>query len=428
MIARAQYLQQLISKKGNGLVKVITGIRGCGKTILLFGLYYQHLRSLGVDEDHIIRLALDDDALIRYRNPIELGSYIRSLLVDKDKTYYIFLDEIRMVETIKNPYLDQGTVGFVDVLLGLMKKKNADVYVTGSNSKMLSSDVLTQFRGRGDEVRVHPLSFAEFRSAYEGDKRDAWREYRLYGGMPYVLSLKSHREKSEYLKGLLHSYLKDIREKRKLRHPAAMKELLDLLASSVGALTSHLQLANALKADRHVELGYDAVGRYADHLLDAFVLRQARRYDVKAHRRVAPPLKYYFEDIGLRNALLDFQRLGDEPVMENILYNELLIRGFDVDVGVVEYNYKDADGKSKKTNLGIDFVANDCTQTYYVQSAPYVGEEEKRLPVVRPYKYVPDSFKKLVVVKDSIIPWRDEQGILYMGIEQFLLDPHSMDL
>ncbi len=431
MIARDRYLQQLIAKKENGLIKVITGIRRCGKSFLLFEIYHQYLNSIGVDDAHIIELALDDDENMRYRNPIELGAYIRSLLVDTDKTYYIFLDEIQKVKEIKNPYLDaeDEKVGFVDVLLGLMKKKNADVYVTGSNSKMLSSDILTEFRGRGDEIHVHPLSYAEFYSAYDGDKRDAWPEYYTYGGMPFILSLKDHRAKNQYLTALFQNiYLTDILERHTLQNPAVLDDLLDVLSSSVGSLTNPLKIANTFKTKKQLKVADTTITKYIGYLIDAFVLSKAQRYDVKGRKYIGSPMKYYFSDIGLRNARLNFRQTEETHIMENILYNELVMRGFSVDVGVVEYNYKDAEGKSKKTNLEIDFVASEGSRKYYIQSALSVGDEEKRIQEVRPYMNVADSFRKIVVVKDHIIPWHDERGVLYIGIERFLLEADSLEL
>lgn len=431
MIERKQYLDQLISKKENGMIKVITGIRRCGKSYLLFEIYHQYLNSIGVDEDHIIELALDDDENIKYRNPLELGEYIRSLLVDKDKMYYIFLDEIQKVKTIKNPYLDDEneTVGFVDVLLGLMKKKNADVYVTGSNSKMLSSDILTEFRGRGDEIRVHPLSFSEFYSAYTGDKRDAWREYYTYGGMPYLCSLNDHRAKAGYLSGLFENiYLSDILERHSIRDKSVLDDILDVVSSSVGSLTNPGKLADTFASVKQMKISADSVSRYLDYFIDAFMLSKAQRYDIKGRKYIGSPQKYYYSDIGLRNVRLNFRQTEENHIMENILYNELILRGFTVDVGVVEYNYKDAEGKSKKTNLEVDFVITDGSRKYYIQSALTVGEEEKRLQEVRPYTRIPDSFKKIVVVKDNIIPWHDENGVLYIGIEEFLLDDSAINL
>ena len=430
MIERNRYLNQLISKKENGMIKVITGIRRCGKSYLLFDIYHKYLNSIGVDDEHIIELALDDDENIKYRNPLELGNYIRSLLCDKDKMYYIFLDEIQKVKTIKNPYLeDEGeTVGFVDVLLGLMKKKNADVYVTGSNSKMLSSDILTEFRGRGDEIKVHPLSFSEFYGAYGGDKRDAWLEYYTYGGMPYICTLSDHRAKASYLTGLFDNiYLSDILERHSIRDKSVLDDILNVVSSSIGSLSNPVKIADTFASVKHIKISSESVSRYLDYFIDAFMLSKAQRYDIKGRKYIGSPQKYYFADIGLRNARLNFRQTEENHIMENIIYNELIIRGFTVDVGVVEYNYKDSEEKNKKTNLEVDFVITDGSQKYYIQSALSVGEEEKRLQEIRPFSRIPDSFKKIVVVKDNIIPWYDENGILYIGIEKFLLDKTAID-
>lgn len=424
MIERKRYLEQLINKKENGLIKVITGIRRCGKSYLLFEIYHQYLNSIGIDNEHIIELALDDDENIRYRNPLELGEYIRSKLVDQDKIYYIFLDEIQKVKTIKNPYLDENdTVGFVDVLLGLMKKKNADVYVTGSNSKMLSSDILTEFRGRGDEIHVYPLSFSEFYSAFNGDKHDAWQNYFTYGGMPFITTLSDRHEKSQYLQNLFENiYLKDILERHKIQNHDVLDSLLDVISSSIGSLTNPTKIANTFKSMQKNNVSDDTIAQYLDWFTDSFLIEKAKRYDIKGRKYIGSPLKYYYTDIGLRNARFNFRQTEENHIMENIIYNELILRGFSVDVGVVEYNYKDDEGKSKKTNLEVDFVVSDNIHKYYIQSALTVGEEEKRLQEVKPYTRIPDSFKKIVVVKDDIIPWYDENGVLYIGIEKFLLD------
>ncbi len=431
MIERKKYLDQLIAKKENGMIKVITGIRRCGKSYLLFEIYHQYLSSIGVDDDHIIELALDEIENIKYRNPIQLDEYIRSLLVDKDKMYYIFLDEIQKVKTIKNPYLDdeEETVGFVDVLLSLMKKKNADVYVTGSNSKMLSKDILTEFRGRGDVVHVYPLSYSEFYSAFPGDKHEAWQSYFTYGGMPFALTLTDHKAKSEYLHNLFQNiYLKDILERHKISNKDLLDDLLDIVSSSLGSLTNPNKIADTFKSVKNVSVSDDSISKYLDYFIDAFVLAKSKRYDIKGRKYIGSPLKYYYTDIGLRNARLNFRQTEENHIMENIIYNELVIRGYDVDVGVVEYNFKDKDGKSKKTNLEVDFVVGDGSRRYYIQSALTVGEEDKRLQEVRPYSRIPDSFKKIVVVKDNIVPWHDENGIMYIGIEQFLLDESAIGL
>lgn len=432
MIERKRYLDKLIRKKENGLIKVITGIRRCGKSFLLFNIYHSYLNSIGVKDEQIIELALDDDANIMYRNPLELGKYIRSMIVDTNKKHYVFLDEIQKVATIKNPYLEDSAekIGFVDVLLGIMKIKNVDIYVTGSNSKMLSSDILTEFRGRGDEIRVNPLSFAEFYNAYEGDKREAWREYFTYGGMPLVTAQKTHADKSKYLQDLFDKiYLDDIIARNNInKNKSLLEDALNVVSSSIGSLTSPHNLANTFSSKKNIKIDEETVMKYLDSFIDAFILYKAQRYDVKGRKYIGSPLKYYFSDIGLRNARLNFRQLEENHIMENIIYNELLIREFNVDVGVVEYNYRAEDGKSKRTQLEVDFVANRASQRYYIQSALSVGNEDKRLQETNSLNRIDDSFKKIVVVKDDIIPWHDEKGILYIGVERFLLDENAMNL
>lgn len=431
MIERKKYLDKLISKKENGLVKVITGIRRCGKSYLLFNIYKDYLISTGVSEEQIIELALDDDENIRYRNPLELGEYLRSLTADKSKTYYIFLDEIQKVVSIQNPYIKdvEDKIGFVDVLLGLMKHDNIDVYVTGSNSKMLSSDILTEFRGRGDEIRVNPLSFGEFYNAYEGDKRDALQEYYTYGGLPLVMKKRGHEDKAKYLQTLFDKiYLSDIMERNKILHEkSVLDDILNIVSSSIGSLTNAGNIAKTFKSNRQINIDNATVGRYLDLFIDAFMLYKADRYDVKGRKYIGSPLKYYFSDVGLRNARLQFRQMEENHIMENIIYNELICREFNVDVGVVEYFYRGEDGKSKRANLEIDFIANKGSQKYYIQSALTVSDEEKKEQEIRSLNRVGDSFKKIVVVKDNIIPWHDETGIYYIGIEKFLLDENAMN-
>lgn len=432
MIERKKYLDKLISRKQNGLVKVITGIRRCGKSYLLFNIYKDYLKSIGVEDECIICLALDDDENIRYRNPLELGKYIRSVTSDESKEYYVFLDEIQKVVTIQNPYVEgvEDKISFVDVVLGLMKRENIDVYVTGSNSKMLSSDILTEFRGRGDEIRVNPLSFAEFYNAFEGDKRDAWQEYYTYGGLPLVLAKKGHEEKAKYLSTLFDTiYLSDIMDRNSLAHEKnLLDDILNLISSSIGSLTNANKIANTFKSERQISVSHATVSKYLDYLIDSFLIYSASRYDVKGRKYIGSPYKYYFSDVGLRNARLNFRQQEENHIMENIIYNELCIRDFNVDVGIVEYCYKDAEKKSKRAYLEIDFIANKGSKKYYVQSALTVADEEKREQEIRSLKRVGDSFKKIVVVKDNIIPWHDDDGILYIGIEQFLLDENAMDM
>lgn len=424
MIDRTDYLNMLIERRENGMVKVITGLRRCGKSFLLFEIYRQYLLSNGIKEDEIIALALDDDENAMYRNPLRLGEYIRSRIVDPRKTYYIFIDEIQKVASIKNPYLDdpEEKIGFVDVVLGLMKKPNVDVYVTGSNSKMLSSDIMTEFRGRGDEVRISPLSFQEFYAAYEGDKHQAWHEYFVYGGMPFLMRLKTHQAKSKYLTDLFETiYLADIRERHRLADKQVLDDLLDVVSSAIGSLTNPSKIADTFKSNKRSNVTDDTIAKYLDYFADAFLITKAKRYDIKGRKYIGSPFKYYYTDIGLRNARLNFRQTEENHIMENIIYNELVTRGYNVDVGTMEYNSTE-DGKNKKLRLEVDFVAHVGDRRYYIQSALSVGEETKRMQEIRPFTRITDSFKKIIVIKDDILPWYDDRGVLYIGIEKFLLD------
>ena len=431
MINRMQYLNKLIKKEHNGLIKVITGIRRCGKSYLLFNIFYNYLISQGVKDDHIICLALDEAKNIKYRSPLFLDEYIQNNIKD-DNQYYIFLDEIQKVKAIKNPYLDddEEKITFVDVLLGLMKKSNVDIYVTVSNSKMLSSDILTEFRGRSDEIRVHPLSYLEFYNAYNGDKHKAWSEYVMYGGMPYIMSLESHEEKVSYLQGLFDKvYIADVLERRKLiNDKAVLEDLLDLISSSVGSLTNPTKLANTFKSVKHISISSKTISRYLDYFQDAFMINKVQRYDIKGKSYIESPLKYYFEDIGLRNARLNFRQQEETHIMENIIYNELCLRGYSVDVGVVEHSIKNTDGKNQRVQQEVDFVANKGSNRYYIQSAFAIPDEAKREQETKVFSKISDSFKKIVVMRENIIPWHDEKGILYIGVEQFLLDERALGL
>ncbi len=430
MIERKQYLDKLIRKKENGLVKIITGIRRCGKSYLLFNIYYDYLKSIGVDDKHIITLALDENQNAKYRNPLHLDEYIQSKLQD-DKMHYVFLDEIQKVKSVKNPYLEdeEEKIGFVDVLLGLMKKPNVDLYVTGSNSKMLSSDILTEFRGRGDEIRVNPLSYKEFYDAYKKDKHLAWQEYFTYGGMPFIMSLETHEDKRNYLTNLFEQvYLSDILERHHLQNDKRiLEDLLNIISSSVGSLTNPTKLSNTFLSVKHINIKNTTISNYLDYFIDAFMIFKAQRYDIKGKKYIETPLKYYFSDIGLRNARLNFRQQEETHIMENIIYNELLIRGFSVDVGIVEYNFKSSKGISKKTQLEVDFIANKGSNRYYIQSAFAIPTEDKRKQETKVFSRINDSFKKIVVVKENIIPWHDENGILYVGVEQFLLEDFLHD-
>lgn len=426
MIARPDYLNKLISKKENGLIKIITGNRRCGKSYLLFTIYHEYLVSAGIAENQIIELALDETVNAKYRNPIELDSYIRSLVWDKSKQYYVFLDEIQKVDEIQNPYVDNpnSKITFVDTILGLMKIKNVDLYITGSNSKMLSSDILTEFRDRGDEIRVYPLSFAEFYTSFKGDKNEAWKEYYTYGGMPLAVTKKTPEEKSKYLKDLFTgTYLKDVLERHTITNSTSdLEELLNIISSSIGSLTNPLNLSNTFKTVKKRNLAPETISTYLDYFKDAFLIDSAVRYNIKGKKYISTPLKYYFVDVGLRNARLNFRQQEENHIMENIIFNELKIRGFDVDIGVIEHNTKDATGKSRRNFLEIDFVANKGSNRFYIQSALYVDTQEKREQETQSLNRIHDSFKKIVVVKDDIEPWQDDKGIQYIGIEQFLLE------
>lgn len=426
MYPREQYLKEIISKKDNGRIKIITGLRRSGKSVLLFQLYREWLLGEGVKEDQIIALALDILENARYRNPLELDKYVRDHMVDPKKRYYIFIDEIQFVSEIQNPYVDNedAKITFIDVILGFMHMDNADVYVTGSNSKMLSSDILTQFRDRGDEIRVYPLSFAEFYNEYEGDKRGAWQDYYTYGGMPLATSLESHEEKSRYLRDLFdRTYIKDILERHEIKNDTEVLDiLLDVLASGIGSLTNPSKLANTFKSERQIGIGSETIEKYIGYFEESFLIEKAVRYDVKGRKYIGTPAKYYYTDLGLRNARLWFRQLEETDIMENVLYNDLIRRGMNVDVGVVEYNTKDADGKKIRKQLEVDFVVNQGGKRFYIQSALSIADPDKKEQEIESLKRIPDSFSKMVVVRDYLKPWQDENGITYVGIEQFLLN------
>ena len=426
MYPREQYLNKIISKKDNGRIKIITGLRRSGKSVLLFQLYRDWLIREGIHEDHIIALALDIWENAKYRNPIELDKYVRDRMVADGEKYYIFIDEIQFVAEIQNPYVDNpdAKISFIDVVLGFMQMKNADVYVTGSNSRMLSSDILTQFRDRGDEIRVYPLSFAEFYREYKGDKRGAWQDYYTYGGMPFVTSLETHEEKSRYLKDLFdRTYIKDVLERHEIKNDAAVLSiLLDILASGIGSLTNPTRLSNTFKSERQIAIGSETIEKYIGYFEEAFLIEKAVRYDIKGRKYIGTPAKYYYTDLGLRNVRLGFRQLEETHIMENVLYNDLIRRGMDVDIGVVEYNTKDSSGKKIRKQLEVDFVVNKGEKRFYIQSALSIADPEKKEQEIASLKRIPDSFSKIVVVRDYLNPWQDENGIVYLGIEQFLLN------
>lgn len=426
VIQRNEYLDKMTGKKGNGMIKVITGIRRCGKSFLLFNLFYDHLLESGVKEEQIIMIALDDDLYLKYRDPDELSRYIRGKIVNKDM-YYILIDEIQYAitkEELKNP----ENIRLYNVLNGLMRLRNVDIYVTGSNSKMLTRDVLTAFRGRGDEIKVFPLSFAECFAYMGGDKSEAYEEYALYGGMPLVLTKKSNAEKMTYLQNLFTEvYFKDIVERYDIELPDVLSELTDDLCSSVGSLTNANKISNTLRAVRNLKVSSTTVSNYLNYLIESFLFSNAKRYDVKGKKYFEYPSKYYCTDIGLRNARLNFRQQEETHIMENIIYNELLRREYSVDVGVVEI-VESSGGKRTKKQCEIDFVINKGSKKYYIQSALNVSEPSKLEAELRPLKHIKDFFKKIIIVKTSMKPWTDENGILHLGLYEFLLNENALEL
>lgn len=426
-IERNRYLQKLINSRKNGQVKIITGVRRCGKSYLLSVLYRDYLLQEGVLPEQIITVELDNDINVRCRNPLELGAYLREKVANTEMDYYILLDEIQMVESIKNPYMPKESdskITFVDVLLGLRSLPHVDVYVTGSNSKMLSSDVATAFRDRGEEIHITPLTYDEFYAAYPNEKRYAWREYMTFGGMPYVLHKSTYEEKSRYLQELFRlTYIKDVVERNRLRaNIEVLDELLNVIASSVGSLSNPTRLSNTFKSVKGLNVKNETISTYLDCFIDAYILCKSYRYDIKGRSYIDTPLKYYFTDIGLRNARLNFRQQEENHIMENIIYNELIARGFNVDVGVVEYNHIDENGKKVRSQLEVDFVVNQTENRYYIQSALTVADEDKRKQEVNSLNRIDDSYTKIVVVRDNVLPWTDDKGVQYINIEDFLLD------
>lgn len=414
-IKRDSYVNQLINRKHNGMIKIITGIRRSGKSYLLFKLFYKHLIESGVDESHIITVAFDMRKNTGLRNPDKLCDYVEGLMTD-DGMYYILLDEVQMLES------------FESVLNEFLHFDNADIYVTGSNSKFLSTDVLTEFRGRGDEVHVFPLSFAEFLSVYDGSVGKAWQEYITFGGLPQLCSMATDEQKSEYLRKLIDTvYLTDIIERNGIREPEELSELFNVIASGIGSLTNANKIANTFKSTENSKITPQTVSRYLEYFEQAFILRKAVRYDIKGRKYIGSPAKYYFEDVGLRNARLSFRQTEENHIMENIIYNELRCRGFNVDVGVVEIRGKDGSPNTKR-QYEVDFVANLGSRRYYIQSAFAMNNDEKAEQETRSLKGIDDSFKKIIVVKEDIKVRRDENGFVTMGIFDFLTNPNSLEL
>ena len=426
-IRRDKYLNDLVIRKGNGMIKVVTGIRRCGKTYLVFDLFVRHLIESGVPEDHIITLALDDRANVRYRDVDALYDYLMERIGNDRGVYYVLLDEIQYAITVRELRSKDEPPALYGVLNGLLHRRNVDVYVTGSNSKLLSTDVMTEFRGRGDEVRIHPLTFAEFMQAFDGDRQAGWAEYVMYGGLPLTLSMHTPEQKASYLTGLFEEvYLSDVIERNHLTKSQELESLLGVLASSIGSLTNPSKIEATFRSELHSRLDADTVKRYIGHLGEAFLVSEATRYDVKGRKYIGTPKKYYFEDMGLRNARLGFRQIEESHIMENIIYNELRARGFSVDVGVVDRRMKN-NGHDERCRYEVDFVANLGYRRYYIQSALQLDTPEKAAQEKRSLSLIEDSFRKIVVVNRVMRPYMDDDGILTMGLFDFLLNPNSLD-
>ena len=415
-IRRDTYLNKLISKRHNGLIKVITGVRRCGKSYLLFDLFREYLRKSQIPDDHIIEMAFDAYENKKYRDPEIFFPYLAERINDQDQ-YYVLLDEVQLLGD------------FESILNSLVRRKNVDVYVTGSNAKFLSKDIITEFRGRGDEVHMYPLTFAEFMSVYEGEKADGWRDYVLYGGIPLVLTFTTPDQKGDFLKSLLEeTYISDIIGRNNVRNKAELEELLNILSSSIGSLTNPSKLSATFKSVKHTTISKVTIKRYIDYLEDAFLIDSAIRYDIKGKKYIDTPSKYYFTDLGLRNARLNYRQVEETHAMENIIFNELKVRGYNVDVGVVVMNETDPAGKKIRKQLEIDFVCNKGSKRYYIQSAFAIQDEKKMQQEQRSLVNTGDGFKKIIITKDAIAPLYNEEGVLVMSVFDFLLNPDSMDL
>lgn len=414
MIKRNDYLKKLIDRMGNGMIKVITGIRRCGKSYLLFEIFYNYLLENGVDKSHIIALQLDDRSNIKFQNPDYLYEYVRNQIIDNGK-YYILLDEVQFVHD------------FESVLNSFLHIKNADVYVTGSNAKFLSSDIITEFRGRGDQIYLSPLSFKEYFDYCKMDFDDAWNEYSMFGGMPYLLTCKSDEQKINYLENLFtETYIKDIVNRNNIRNTEVLEDVLNIVSSSVGSLTNPNKLSNSFKSIKNIDVAPNTIKQYLDCCVDSFLLQKAYRYDVKGKKYIDTPLKYYFTDIGLRNARIGFMQQEENHIMENIIFNELIIRGYKVDVGVVAIGEKNENNNYVRKNLEVDFVCNLGYERYYIQSALTIDEKGKREQEEKSLLHINDSFKKIIVVRNNIKKWKDDKGTLFLGLKEFLIDPDSI--
>lgn len=415
-IKRDIYLNKLIRKKKNGLIKVVTGVRRCGKSYLLFHLFHDYLLENGVPDDHIIEVALDDRSNKTLRDPDAMLRFVKENIRDTED-YYIILDEVQ--------YMNE----FEDVLNSLLHIRNADIYVTGSNSRFLSSDVITQFRGRGDEIHVYPLNFREYTSAFSGTLDAAWDDYVVYGGLPLILSMETEEDKAEYLTSLFRMvYISDIVERHGVRNKAELDELVNILASVVGSYTSQNKLAKTFKSIKNKTVSDKTIKNYIDYLIDSFLISKAVRYDIRGKKYIGYPAKYYFEDVGLRNGRLGFRQVEENHLMENIIYNELRVRGYHVDVGVVEHYETDKEGKRRKKQLEVDFIATKGSEKYYLQSAFAMPTADKVRQEQRSLLSIPDSFRKIIVVGDNIKVRRDEKGVITVGLRNFLLDENSLKL
>ena len=415
-IRRDIYLNKLISKKHNGLIKVVTGMRRCGKSYLLFNLFKEYLVNEGVNENHIIEIAFDSFENRKYRDPEVLFPYLMEKIADNEM-YYVLLDEVQMLDD------------FESVLNSLGRKKNVDVYVTGSNAKFLSKDIITEFRGRGDEVHMYPLTYSEFMSVYDGDKQEGWRDYVLFGGIPLVLGFETANQKSDFLKSLFEeTYISDITGRNNIRNKAELEELLNILSSAIGTLTNPSKLSATFKSVKNKSISKDTIIKYIDYLKDSFLIDSAIRYDIKGKKYINTPSKYYFTDLGLRNARLNFRQVEETHAMENIIFNELKVRGYNVDVGVVVMNEVDKNGKKIRKQLEVDFVCNKGSKRFYIQSAYALPDKEKMEQEQRSLVNTGDGFKKIIITKDAVAPLYNDEGILVMSAYDFLLNPDSMEI
>ena len=415
-IERKKYLDELVSLQNNGMIKVITGMRRCGKSYLLFEIFTSYLENNGIAPDHIIKVDLEDFKNRAMRNPDNLYAYVESRIIDEGM-YYILLDEVQMLDS------------FEDVLNGFLKMRNVDIYVTGSNAKFLSKDIITEFRGRGFEVKMYPLSFSEYMSAYPGTAQAGFNEYMLYGGLPQILSYNSEEQKVRFLKTLFdETYIKDIKDRHDIRKDDDLEELINIMASGIGALTNPNKLANTFRSEKKSATSYDTVKDYIDYLCDSFLIEKSTRYDIKGKRYVNSPYKYYFMDLGLRNARINFRQSEKSHLMENVVYNELRVRGFNVDVGVVPVIVRDKDGKQQRSGLEVDFICNLGSRRYYIQSAYRMESEEKIDQERASLLKVDDSFKKIIIIGEESPVIRDEAGITTISIYDFLLKDNSLEL